>query len=95
MPQPLRVLVDAGYGRLLVTPLVPRFLEHFGGIELQVALTDSPPTAPERRLGCSDLHATRLRSRGCCTHHSAVRRCCYARRPATWNGMAGRDPRRT
>src|SRR5271165_3958271 len=27
--QRLRVLVDAGYGRLLVTPLVPRFLEHF------------------------------------------------------------------
>ncbi|HEV7986827.1 MAG TPA: LysR family transcriptional regulator [Steroidobacteraceae bacterium] len=45
-PQPLRVLVDAGYGRLLVTPLVPRFLEHFSGIALQVALTDTPPTEP-------------------------------------------------
>jgi len=44
-PQTLRVLVDPGYGRLLVTPLVPRFLEHFRGIELQVALTDAPPTA--------------------------------------------------
>jgi DNA-binding transcriptional LysR family regulator len=44
--QRLRVLVDAGYGRLLVTPLVPRFLEHYQGIELQVALTDTLPTAP-------------------------------------------------
>jgi DNA-binding transcriptional LysR family regulator len=39
----LRVLVDAGYGRLLVTPLVPRFLEHYDAIELQVALTDTLP----------------------------------------------------
>src|SRR5579863_3314773 len=45
--QPLRVLVDAGYGRLLVTPLVPRFLEHFSGIELQVSLTDTLPDAPD------------------------------------------------
>jgi DNA-binding transcriptional LysR family regulator len=45
--QPLRVLVDAGYGRLLVTPLVPRFLEHFDTIELQVSLTDSLPEAPD------------------------------------------------
>lgn len=42
-PQPLRVLVDAGYGRLLVTPLVPRFLEHFKDIELTVSLTDARP----------------------------------------------------
>ena len=45
-PQTLRVLVDAGYGRLLVTPLVPRFLEHFERIELQVSLTDARPTEP-------------------------------------------------
>jgi DNA-binding transcriptional LysR family regulator len=44
--QRLRVLVDAGYGRLLVTPLVPRFLEHYQAIELQVALTDTLPAAP-------------------------------------------------
>jgi len=44
--QRLRVLVDAGYGRLLVTPLVPRFLEHYAAIELQVALTDTLPTGP-------------------------------------------------
>jgi DNA-binding transcriptional LysR family regulator len=45
--QALRVLVDAGYGRLLVTPLVPRFLEHFSSIELQVSLTDTLPDAPD------------------------------------------------
>jgi DNA-binding transcriptional LysR family regulator len=44
--QRLRVLVDAGYGRMLVTPLVPRFLEHYPGIALQVALTDALPTGP-------------------------------------------------
>ncbi len=37
----LRVLVDTGYGRLIVTPLVPRFLEHYPDVELQVALTDA------------------------------------------------------
>jgi len=45
-PQRLRVLVDAGYGRLLVTPLVPRFLEHFGNVELQITLTDALPQTP-------------------------------------------------
>jgi DNA-binding transcriptional LysR family regulator len=45
-PQPLRVLVDAGYGRLLVTPLVPRFLEHFSNIELQVGVSDTQPDGP-------------------------------------------------
>ena len=44
--QRLRVLVDAGYGRLLITPLVPRFLEHFGDLELQVSLTDTLPGGP-------------------------------------------------
>lgn len=42
----LRLVVDAGYGRLLVTPLVPRFLERFPGIELQVALIDALPAEP-------------------------------------------------
>jgi DNA-binding transcriptional LysR family regulator len=45
--QPVRVLVDAGYGRLLITPLVPRFLEHFPSIELQVSLTDTHPIGPD------------------------------------------------
>jgi DNA-binding transcriptional LysR family regulator len=44
--QRLRVLVDAGYGRLLVSPLVPRFLEHFRTVELQVALIDALPEGP-------------------------------------------------
>src|SRR5476649_1682616 len=39
----LRLMVDSGYGRLLVTPLVPRFLEHYGDFQLQVALIDSLP----------------------------------------------------
>jgi len=55
-PQRLRVLVDPGYGRLLVTPLVPRFLEHFSSIELQVSLAEAVP-APEHAswdlmIGC-------------------------------------------
>ncbi|HEY6451765.1 MAG TPA: LysR family transcriptional regulator [Steroidobacteraceae bacterium] len=49
--QRLRVLADAGYGRLLVTPLVPRFLEHYPNIELQVALTDALPEAPGGAAG--------------------------------------------
>jgi len=43
--QRLRVVVDPGYGRLLVTPLVPRFLEHYGDFELHVNVLDSPPAA--------------------------------------------------
>lgn len=39
----LRVIVDAGYGRLLVTPLVPRFLERYGNVELQVIVIDTLP----------------------------------------------------
>src|SRR5262249_34468456 len=41
--QRLRVLTDAGYGRLLVTPLVPRFLENYHAIELSVAVAEEPP----------------------------------------------------
>src|SRR5580692_10994323 len=37
----LRVIVDPGYGRLLVTPLIPRFLERYGEFQLQVSLVDS------------------------------------------------------
>jgi DNA-binding transcriptional LysR family regulator len=39
----LRVLTDPGYGRLLVTPLVPRFLENYHGIELSVAVAEEAP----------------------------------------------------
>lgn len=35
---PLRILSDPVYGRLLLTPLVPRFLESFADIPLEVAL---------------------------------------------------------
>ena len=35
---PLRIVSDAIYGRLLLTPLVPRFLESFPDIPLEVAL---------------------------------------------------------
>jgi DNA-binding transcriptional LysR family regulator len=41
----LRIAVDGGYGRLLVTPLVPRFLERYD-FELQVALLDTLPDGP-------------------------------------------------
>ncbi|HWW21007.1 MAG TPA: LysR family transcriptional regulator [Steroidobacteraceae bacterium] len=39
----LRLIVDPGYGRLLVAPLVPRFLERYGDFQLQVALVNSMP----------------------------------------------------
>jgi DNA-binding transcriptional LysR family regulator len=42
----LRVIVDPGYGRLLVTPLIPRFLEHYPDIELQVVVVDTLPQGP-------------------------------------------------
>jgi DNA-binding transcriptional LysR family regulator len=39
----LRLIVDPGYGRLLVTPLIPRFLENFPDFELHVSLIDTLP----------------------------------------------------
>ena len=42
----LRVIVDPGYGRLLVTPLIPRFLERYADFELQVAIIDTLPLDP-------------------------------------------------
>jgi DNA-binding transcriptional LysR family regulator len=42
----LRVIVDPGYGRLLVTPLIPRFLERYADFELQVAVIDTLPVGP-------------------------------------------------
>jgi DNA-binding transcriptional LysR family regulator len=42
----LRVTVDPGYGRLLVTPLIPRFLERYADFELQVSVVDTLPEAP-------------------------------------------------
>ncbi|MFO7276900.1 MAG: LysR family transcriptional regulator [Pseudomonadota bacterium] len=42
---PLRVVADATYGRVLLTPLVPRFLERFPHVPLEVMLHE--PTADE------------------------------------------------
>ncbi|MGH8141220.1 MAG: LysR family transcriptional regulator [Steroidobacteraceae bacterium] len=42
----LRLIIDPGYGRLLVTPLVPRFLERYEDVELTVAVVDALPSAP-------------------------------------------------
>jgi LysR family transcriptional regulator, regulator for bpeEF and oprC len=36
--RPLRVVADPTYGRVLLSPLVPRFLEAFGQVPLEVAL---------------------------------------------------------
>ncbi len=44
-PRRLRLWVDPGYGRLLVTPLVPRFLERYGDVALSVTVVESPPLA--------------------------------------------------
>lgn len=41
----LRVLADAAWGRLLLTPLVPRFLERHASIPLQVELLAELPSA--------------------------------------------------
>jgi LysR family transcriptional regulator for bpeEF and oprC len=41
----LRLIVDPSYGRLLVTPLVPRFLERYSDFQLQVALVESLPSS--------------------------------------------------
>ncbi len=38
---PLRVVADATYGRILLTPLVPRFLESFPDIPLEVSMDAS------------------------------------------------------
>ena len=43
--QHLRVRVDAGYGRVLVSPLVPRFLEHFPQLVLQIEIQEALPGA--------------------------------------------------
>jgi DNA-binding transcriptional LysR family regulator len=44
--QRLRLIIDPGYGRLLVTPLVPRFLERYGDVELTVTVVDALPAGP-------------------------------------------------
>jgi len=58
-PRRLRLLVDAGYGRLLVTPLVPRFLERYGDIALSVNVVDALPTAPSEEWDLLICNAAR------------------------------------
>jgi len=41
---PLRVVADPTYGRVLLTPLVPRFLEAFPDVPLEVALDNESST---------------------------------------------------
>lgn len=56
----LRVIVDPGYGRLLVTPLIPRFLERYADFELQVVVIDTLPSGPGEDwdlLVCNDSAA--------------------------------------
>ena len=56
----LRVIVDPGYGRLLVTPLIPRFLERYADFELQVVVIDTLPLGPGEDwdlLVCNDSAA--------------------------------------
>jgi DNA-binding transcriptional LysR family regulator len=42
----LRVLADPAYGRLLLSPLVPRFLERYADIQLEVEMGMELPSAP-------------------------------------------------
>jgi DNA-binding transcriptional LysR family regulator len=42
----LRVLADPAYGRLLLSPLVPRFLERYADIHLEVEMGIELPSAP-------------------------------------------------
>ena len=42
----LRVLADPAYGRLLLSPLVPRFLERYPDIQLEVEMGMELPSAP-------------------------------------------------
>jgi DNA-binding transcriptional LysR family regulator len=41
--RPLRVIADPTFGRVLLAPLVPRFLEAFAHVPLEVALDAGPP----------------------------------------------------
>ncbi|MBV9913036.1 MAG: LysR family transcriptional regulator [Sinobacteraceae bacterium] len=51
---PLRVVADPTYGRILLTPLVPRFLERFPEVQLEVALQADPGVA-DREGGSWDV----------------------------------------
>ena len=62
---PLRVLADPTYGRVLLTPLVPRFLERFPDVPLEVALDGAAPgqvwdVAIRTRLPSEETLSSRL-----------------------------------
>ena len=49
---PLRVMADPTYGRVLLAPLVPRFLESFPDVPLEVLLSDAPGAPCEVAIRC-------------------------------------------
>jgi len=49
---PLRVAADPTYGRVLLAPLVPRFLESFPDVPLEVLLSEAPGTPCEVAIRC-------------------------------------------
>ena len=62
---PLRVVADPTYGRVLLTPLVPRFLERFPDVPLEVALDGAAPgqvwdVAIRTRLPSEETLSSRL-----------------------------------
>ena len=62
---PLRVIADPTFGRVLLTPLVPRFLERFPDVPLEVAMDGATPgqdwdVAIRTRLPSDQTLASRL-----------------------------------
>ena len=86
---PLRVAADPTYGRVLLAPLVPRFLEAFPDVPLEVALD-----AQQLAEGAWDVAirtptaAGRAALRTACSAHR--RRCC-AQRPPICSSAARRS----
>jgi DNA-binding transcriptional LysR family regulator len=57
---PLRVRADATLGRLLLAPLVPRFMEQFPDIPLELALGDERSDSAEHELVIQSGRSTEL-----------------------------------
>ena len=93
----LRLRVDPGYGRLVVTPLVPRFMERFGNVQLTVAVMDSLPQEPSQDwdlLICNGIAAEALEPDFFPHTARAARRCCCVPPPPICRSMAVRRSRR-
>lgn len=60
---PLRIASDPTYGRVLLTPLVPRFLESFPDIPLEVALDVGAEDAWDVALRCRPAEDPAIRHR--------------------------------